>query len=179
MLSKERITEAEKNMKDYLEEGLMKKIREFDENIFNVFKKNSNDSLKIADFLLKNNMSSLWVIVCSYYSMYYMANAVLYKIGYKVGYKIPHKVTSDALIVLIRSRLKERILEEFEEARDEALELANVKADEIIESFDFERVKRSRFQYDMTEVVKNSKAMTSLDRAKRFTFEMEKLLLNK
>jgi len=177
MLSKERIKEAEKNMKDYLEEGLMKKIREVDENIFNVFKRNSEDSLKIADFLLKNNMSSLWVIVCSYYSMYYMANAVLYKLGYKVGYKIPHKVTSDALIVLVRSKLKERILEEFEEARDEALELANVKADEIIESFDFERVKRSRFQYDMTETVKNSKAMTSLERAKRFSFEMEKLLL--
>jgi uncharacterized protein (UPF0332 family) len=177
MLSKERIKEAEKNVKNYLEEGLLKKIKEVDENIFKVFKKNSEESLRIADLLHKDNLSSLWIIVCSYYAMYYMANAVLYKLGYKVGQKIPHKVTSDTLIVFVRSKLKERILEEFEEARDEALELANVKADEIIESFDFERVKRSRFQYDMTETIKNSKALTSLERAKRFVFEIEKLLI--
>jgi uncharacterized protein (UPF0332 family) len=176
MLNKERIEEAEKNIRNYFDEGLLKKIDKVDENIFNVFRRNAEDSLKIADFLHKNNMSSLWTIVCSYYSMYYMANAVLYKMGYKVGEKIPHKVTSDALIVFVRSKLKEKMLEEFEEARDEALELANVKANEIIESFDFERVKRSRFQYNMTEAVKNSKALTSLERAKKFNFEIEKML---
>ncbi|MFH1229307.1 MAG: hypothetical protein V1678_02685 [Candidatus Aenigmatarchaeota archaeon] len=176
MLDNKRIEEAEKNIRNYFDEDLLKKIGKADENIFNVFRRNAEDSLKIADFLHKNNMSSLWTIVCSYYSMYYMANAVLYRMGYKVGDKIPHKVTSDALIVFVRNKLKESMLEEFEEARYEALELANVKADEIIESFDFERVKRSSFQYEMTEAIKNSKAATSLERAKKFNFEIEKML---
>ncbi|MEM3402069.1 MAG: hypothetical protein QXH08_02440, partial [Candidatus Hadarchaeales archaeon] len=109
--------------------------------------------------------------------MYYMANAVLYNIGYKVGHMISHKVTSDAPITFVRKKLKESLLEEFEEARDEALEIASLKADEIIESFDIERLKRTRFQYEMTEEVKREKASMSLERVKRFVFEMEKLLV--
>ena len=42
----------------------------------------------------------------SYYSMFYIANAVLIKKGYKTGDKIAHKVTADALITIIRSKLK-------------------------------------------------------------------------
>tara|TARA_Y100000031_G_scaffold145278_1_gene177701 strand:- start:103 stop:234 length:132 start_codon:yes stop_codon:yes gene_type:complete len=40
----------------------------------------------------------------------------------------------------------------------------------------FDRSKRSKIQYDTTEQAKHSKAQTSLERAKRFVFEMEKLL---
>jgi len=36
--------------------------------------------------------------------------------------------------------------------------------------------KRSVFQYETTEEIKKAKAKTSLERAKRFAFEMEKLL---
>jgi uncharacterized protein (UPF0332 family) len=56
------------------------------------------------------------------------------------------------------------------------LDIAGLKADEIIGFFDSERMKRSRFQYGMTENVKSQKAQTSLERAKRFIFELEKLL---
>ena len=84
--------------------------------------------------------------------MYYMANAVLYKLGYKVGSKISHKVTADALIVFVRNKLKDVLLEEFEDIQEEALEIAKIKSDELIESFDLERKKRSKFQYEMTEV---------------------------
>ncbi len=176
MLDNERIREAERNVKGYLGEGLMKKVGEPDKNILSVLGRNSEESLETADFLFKNNMSLLWVVVCSYYSMYYAANEVLYRYGYKIGHKISHKITSDALIVFVRSKLKERLLEEYEEAKGEAFELANLKTNEIIESFDFERDKRSRFQYEMTDTIKRSKAETSLERAKRFVFEMKKLL---
>ena len=108
--------------------------------------------------------------------MYYMANAVLYKLGYKVGSKISHKVTADALIVFVRNKLKDVLLEEFEDIQEEALEIAKIKSDELIESFDLERKKRSKFQYEMTEVVKLNKAKTSLERAKRFCFELRKLV---
>ncbi len=179
MLDEKRIKEAENNIRSYLEEGLLTKIREYNINIINTFKRNSEESLKIADLLSKDNLSWLWTVVCSYYSMFYIANAVIYKLGYKVGTKIAHKVTSDALIVFVRKKLKERLLEDFETAKEEALELADLKADELIESFEFERVKRSRFQYEMTESIKKTKAETSLNRAKKFVFEMEKILLEK
>ena len=115
-------------------------------------------------------------IVISYYAMYYMANTVLYNMGYKVGSKISHKVTADALIVFVRNKLSNILVEDFENAQEEALEIARIKSDEIIESFDLERKKRSKFQYEMTEEVKKSKAKTSLERAKRFCFELRKLL---
>ncbi|MCK5334305.1 MAG: hypothetical protein KAJ24_07330, partial [Candidatus Aenigmarchaeota archaeon] len=76
----------------------------------------------------------------------------------------------------VRNRLKERLLEDYEDAKNETTLLARLDADKVIESFDFERVKRSTFQYDMTESIKKSKAETSLERAKSFAYEMEKLL---
>lgn len=177
MLDNERIREAERNVKGYLSEGLMRKASESDKNILGILGRNSEESLETANFLFKNDMSLLWVVVCSYYSMYYAANEVLYRCGYKIGHKISHKITSDALIVLVRSKLKEKLLEEYEEAKGEAFELANLKTNEIIESFDLERGKRSRFQYEMTDIIKKGKAETSLERAKRFVFEMKKLLI--
>ena len=110
--------------------------------------------------------------------MYYYVNAVLLKIGYKVGDKIVHKVTSDAIIVYVRGKLKESLIEEYEEAKEEALNIAGMKADSLIESFDFERDKRSRIQYKTLDTDKKAKANTSLQRAKEFAKEMEKLLLS-
>ena len=176
-LDEKRIREAEENVKGYLAEGLLKNVKQIDANIFGTFRKNSAESLKVADNLFKNNLSYLWTVVCSYYSMYYIANAILYKLGYKVGEKISHKVTADALIVFARKKIKEGLVESFEEAKTQALDLAGIKADELIQSFDFERNKRSRFQYEMTEEIKMGKAETSLKRAKEFVFEMEKLLV--
>ncbi|MGZ7043764.1 MAG: hypothetical protein ACXVHS_09830 [Methanobacterium sp.] len=174
MLNEERIKEAETNVKGYLKEGLFKEIS-FDENILNILRKNSEESIMVADLILNENLSSLWVIVSSYYSMYYIANAVLFKLGYKVGSAVSHKVTSDSLIVFVRDKLKKSLLEDFEDAKAEAMELANM-TDDIIESFDFERKKRSTFQYNMTTQIKKSKAQTSIERAKKFNLEFEKLL---
>lgn len=121
-------------------------------------------------------MSNLWVIVTSYYSMYYITNAVLYKIGYKIGSKISHKITADSLIVFIRNRLKKSLIEDYDEAKEEAFDIIGKETDAIIESFDREMEKRSFFQYETTEEIKGAKAKTSLERAKKFVFEMEKLL---
>lgn len=179
MLDKERVNEAKRNVKLYLKEGLLKEIAYTDRNVLNILIKNSKESLNIADIILSNNYSSLWTIVCSYYAMYYIANAVLYNLGYKVGEKISHKITADALIVYVKDNLKELLIEEYEEVKDEALELAGVKADELVQSFDFERIKRSRIQYQTTNEIKENKARTSIERAKQFVFEMEKLLIDK
>src|SRR3989339_109016 len=137
MLDKKRITEAEKNVKSYLAEGLLKKTTE-NKKLIELFVKDARESLKVADKISKENISELWTIVCSYYSMYYYANAVLLKLSYKVGDKIAHKVTSDALIVYVRKKLKDSLIEEYEK----------------------------------------TKAQTSLNRAKEFAIEMDKLLIN-
>lgn len=173
MLSEKRIKEAESNVKTYIYEGLLIKS-EFNENVFNIFKKNAYESLSVANFLNENEKSSLWIIVTSYYSMYYLANALLYKLGYKVGSKISHKVTADALVVFARNKIKQSLIESYEDIRDEAL--ATIKSDELIEYLDYERKKRSFIQYNTPEIIKISKVKTSLERAKEFMLQISKLL---
>ena len=175
MLSEKRIKEAESNIKSYLSEGLIKK-EQFNSIVFSVLMNNSNESIETAIFLSNNKKSNLWIIVSAYYSMFYIANAVLYKLGYKVGDKISHKVTSDALIVFVRDKLEESLLEDYEELKEEALLIAKNKAESLLENFDFERSKRSFIQYQTKEVEKASKAETSLKRAKQFLFEMGALI---
>ncbi len=177
MLDTKKIKEAETNVRSYLSEGLLKKST-FDKQVMNILLRNAKESLRVAEEIHEKDISELWVIVCSYYSMYYFANAVLLKLGYKVGEKIVHKVTFDAMIVYVRGKLKESLIEEYEETKEEALNLPGIKADNLIESFEFERNKRSLIQYRTIETEKSSKAKTSLQRAKEFTKEMEKLLID-
>lgn len=177
MLSKERISEAKSNVSQYLKEGMLKKITINEPSVKKILVNNCSESLTVAETLSKSNISNLWIIVCSYYSMYYIANAVLYELGYKVGDKVSHKVTADALIIYAIKKLTESLVEDYEEAKSEALEISGNKAEALIEHFDFEREKRSRFQYSTSETVLKSKAQTSLERAKKFVFEMKKLLV--
>ncbi|MBU4502304.1 MAG: hypothetical protein KKA79_06915 [Nanoarchaeota archaeon] len=112
MLDKRRIKQAQKNLSIYIEDRLIRKTKETREKILETYKRNCRESLEVAEKLLKEDVSYLWVIVGSYYSMYYITNAVLYHMGYKVGDKIVHKVTSEALIVLIKDKLKKKMLED-------------------------------------------------------------------
>jgi len=168
--------EAQKNFAQYLNDGLIKK--EKNETAKAMYIKNAGMSLSLAEECMNSSLRpSLWVIVISYYSMFYIANAVLLELGYKTGDKIVHKVTNDALIVLVTDKIKKGLLEEYESAREEALEIASIKSDEIIGLYSLEMGKRSRVQYDMTESIQEQKANTSLKRARQFMLEMKKLLL--
>jgi len=173
MLSERRIREAERNLKNYVKEGLLSKVQ-FNPKIFNILRKNADESLEIANFLRENNKSSLWVITTAYYSRFYLANALLYNWRYKIGDRNSHKVTADSLIVLARNKIARNLLESYEELRDEAL--AMMKSDELIDSFDFERRKRGLIQYNTPEVIKLSKVETSLNRAREFMLEIENIL---
>ncbi len=174
MLDDETIKRAESRVRKYLADEDLKK-KEQSKFIINALKNNSDESLRVADLLYAEEISFLWVIVCSYYSMFYMANAILSKLGYKVGDHNPHKITSDALIVFVRNKLEKKLLEDYDEAKSEAFEL-NKLSDEIIESLELERKKRNNFQYTMTNEILKSKSKTSLDRAKRFLNEIEQLM---
>jgi len=171
MLSDERIKEAERNIRSYLSDGMLKKER-FREIVFKTYLRNHRESLLIARKLFNEKSSNLWVIVISYYSMFYLANALLYKIGYKIGPKVAHKVTADALIVFVKNKLRDNLIEEYELASGEALTLS----DNILQGYDLERTKRAVFQYESTEEIKASKAKTSLERAELFSKEVEKMI---
>lgn len=173
MLSEKKVREAEKNVKNYLEEGLLKKTQ-YNPNIFYILNKNAEESLRTANFLYNNNKSNLWIITISYYSMFYLANALLYKFNYKVGDKISHKITADSLIVFARNKLKKTLIESYEDLKNETL--AVIKSDEIIQDFDYERRKRGTIQYHTPEKIKKTKAKTSLNRAKDFMLELNKLI---
>ena len=175
MLDNKRINEAKTNMKSYLADKLIIK-QAFSQVVFNTYMRNHKESLELSEHVYNNNLSNLWTIVTSYYSMFYIANAVLHKLGFKVGAKLAHKVTADALIELVRDKLKKSLLEDYESIKEEAMEIAKIKADEIIDSFDKERTKRSIFQYETTEEIKSAKARTSFQRAKEFGLEMHKIL---
>lgn len=172
MLSNNRIKEAENNVTSYLSDGYFKK-EAFRKIVFETYMRNYFESLRVARKLYSEQLSNLWVVVISYYSMFYLANALLYKLGYKIGSKVAHKVTSDLLIVFVRNKLKDKLIEEYEIASSEAL----ILSDNVLQNFDFEREKRSVFQYESTEEIKTAKAKTSLDRAEEFGVKIEKMLL--
>ncbi len=178
MIDAKRIKEAESNIRRYLSGRLLKK--EKNETAKRMYLENSELSIETSSRLLsledENYKPYLWTIVTAYYSMFYIANAVLLNFGYKVGDKISHKVTNDALIVFIRNKLKRGLLEEYEDAKEDALEIISSKTDAIITLFDLELQKRSKFQYQMDETIKKGRALTSLQRAKEFRAAMKKLL---
>ena len=176
MIDAERKKEAQQNFTQYLQDGLIKK--EKNETAKAMYSKNADLSLNLAEECMSSILKPyIWVVVISYYSMFYIANAVLLELGYKTGGKIVHKVTNDALIVLVTDKIKKSLLEEYEMAKDDALEIASIKSDEIIELYGLEMGKRSRFQYEMTESIQEQKANTSLKRARQFMLEMKKLLM--
>jgi uncharacterized protein (UPF0332 family) len=201
MINKERIDEAKRNVKQYVDDGLLK-INDKDAARFvDFFMANAESSLRTASILqqisdedtLKETLkvgsdfeSYLWVIISSYYAMFYSATAILAKQGIKASGQIVHKVTADALIHFFWSNAKlAKLLEQYEETqtvgleligREELMKKMQKKADELIVSYESERKKRSKFQYNIGIQAKKGYAQTSLERARTFVFEINKLI---
>ena len=173
MLSKHIIEKAKSQVRRYLDEELLTKVLPRS-HILDIFIGNADESLELAEDILRTNKSDLWVIVTSYYSMFYIANAVLYKKGLKVGNTSAHAITANALIVYVRDSLQKSLIEGFAEAMTEAQ--SSMKAEDLLDSFFQERKKRGDFQYDMSLTLKKSKAETSFNRAKDFVFNLKKIL---
>lgn len=175
MIDAKRRKQAENNFRTYLQDGLITK--EKSDLSKEKYIENAELSLSTANELMQSRLKPyLWVIVVSYYSMFYIANAVLLHLGFKTQDKIKHKVTNEALIALVLDKLKKELLEDYESIQQDALEIAGAKAEALIESYSFELDKRSRFQYEMLEETKEGKARTSLKRAAEFVFEMKRLM---
>lgn len=173
-MDEKRVKIAESNFKTYLREGLIKKVR-FEDIVYQTYLRNALESLKVADSLFRNKTSSLWVVVSSYYSMFYIASAYIYKKGYKTSGEIVHQIINESLIVLARHDLEKHFLEEYEEEKEKVLSASG----NLLDKYESEKTKRSMFQYQTTESIKEAKANTSLERAKDFIAIMRQLLENK
>ncbi len=116
----------------------------------------------------------------SYYSMFYMARALLEnsKIALKTDLSV-HSVTFDALVYyfFLTGKLEKRLIDDFADAEQEALSLlGKEKAKTLIDDYFHEKRKRADFTYELGFVALQHKAETSLQRAARFNEEMRKIL---
>jgi uncharacterized protein (UPF0332 family) len=192
-MNPEEIKIIESNVNNYLNESLLKKgdykiLTEF-------YLKTASRTLQTADALMQISESNeiklklglsidfetyLWVITSSYYSMFYMVNALFSKNNMKIGDKVAHKVASDAFYFYFikNNKIAKGMFEIYAKAKDEAMDLINYseQAEKLFKNLEYERDKRHRFQYNMTENIKKSYAQTSLERAKEFFNEIELLL---
>jgi uncharacterized protein (UPF0332 family) len=200
-MEKKRIEEADSNVREYITDGLLKTRDDGTKKLVPFFMDQAERSLRTAavifelstDTAAKDKMrlekgfeSHLWVIVTSYYSMFYAALALLARQGIRSGRHLVHKVVADALIhFLISNKRLAKMLESYEEVRDASLELIGreellkrleKRADELVVAYEREREKRSRFQYDVGEMAKRGYAETSLQRARDFVSEVRRIL---
>lgn len=137
------------------------------------------DAKKQFKFIDDNFESCLWVINSAYYSMFYMAGALLAKIGIKIKSEIGiHNKTLEALAYYfyLTNKLAKSYLEDYEEIRQESQELLQNKAKELMDKYDSEMSKRAQFTYNIGLKAKQSKATTSLNRAIEFYNEGTKIL---
>ena len=188
MLDDKRLKEAENRVKQYLKEGVIttKAKPEF----VNFFLDNAKHSLESAKVLYALSIDKekqkvfgyedfnglLWVVNASYYSMFYLARALLESEGIKIKSDLSvHARTFDALVYFfyLNGRLQKRLIEYLAEAEEEAADLLGLqKAKELINEYFFERDKRATFTYDTSSVLIKTKAKTSLERANRFQQEI-------
>ncbi len=201
MMEKKRIEEADSNVRQYITDGLLKTRDDETKKLVPFFMDQAERSLRTASVIFelstdtaakdamrleKGFESHLWVIVTSYYSMFYAALALLARQEIRVGRHLVHRVVADALIhFFISNKRLAKMLETYEEVRDASLELTGreellkrleKRADELVVAYERERVKRSKFQYDVGEMAKRGYAETSLQRARDFVSEVRRIL---
>lgn len=127
--------------------------------------------------------SNLWIINASYYSMFFSATSLLAKFNHRLNSEVGiHKMTYHALVYFFikeNNKLKVQLAEEYADAIKEAeeiLQLGEKKIKELVDDFDFELDKRKIFTYELGAIAHKSKALTSLQRAKRFFEEINRLV---
>ncbi len=188
----EKLKEIESRVKNFISEGIIKSKQP--KKYVDFFLTNATDSLKTARCIYDMSTNKdyqqytgyeglkgfLWVINASYYSMFYMARALLENEGIKLRSDLSiHMLTFDALIhyFYLTGKLQKKLFKQYIEAQEEASELlGKQKADELVEEYFFEKRKRGNLTYETEEFAIQSKAKTSLDRATKFNTEIRMIL---
>ena len=192
MLEEKKLKETESRVKQHLRDGSIrtKQKKEFVDFFLTNAEKSLNSANALFDLSTDADMQQktgyqnfdgfLWVVNASYYSMFYMARALLENEGIKIKAELSvHALTFDAVInfFYLNGKLQKRLIEDFAEAKEEANELlGRQKADQLVEDYFWEKGKRATFTYKTNEVVIRTKAKTSIERARRFNEEIRKAI---
>ena len=195
MLDKNKLKQSQNKIRQFINEGIIQSKQPVEHTEF--FMKNADDAIDSAKLLfevstnkekqktlgLTNFNGLLWVVNASYYSMFYIARAILESEGIKIKTeKSIHSVTFDAIIhyFYLTGRLQKELIEDYINAKEDSTEiLGKQKADELIEDYFLEKRKRGSFTYNMGSILIKTKAKTSLQRARKFRKEIKKIILNK
>lgn len=192
MIDEKKLKEAESRVKHYLRDGdiVTKQQKEFVDFFLTNAKKSLRAANALYDLSTDTDMQQktgyinfdgfLWVVNASYYSMFYMARALLEHEGIKIKSDLSiHLVTFDAVInfFYLNGKLQKRFIEDFAEAKEEASEiLGKQKADSLIEDYFWEKGKRAIFTYNTKEIVIKAKAKTSIERAIKFNQAIKEII---
>ena len=192
MIDDKNLKESESRIKNYLNEGVVKTKQksEFTDFFLANAEKSLNSANALYDLSTNKDMQHktgyinfdgfLWVVNACYYSMFYMARALLENEGIKIKSDLSiHSITFDAVVnfFYINGKLQKKLIEDFANAKEEASELlGKQKADQLIEDYFFEKGKRATFTYNTNDIVVKTKAKTSIERAKRFNQEIKKII---
>lgn len=189
MIEEKRLKEAEGRMKRYVADRVVLTGQPVEDVDF--FMKNADDSLQSArclydvsakhDYPGYDGLSGwLWVINASYYSMFYMARALLEHAGIKLRAELSiHAITFDALVSFyyLTGKLQKQLFAYYAAAKEDAAELlGQQRAGEMIQDYFYERRKRASFTYETGEHAMHSKAKTSLQRATAFNREIRRII---
>lgn len=192
MLDEKEINIIKKNAEKLIQKGDI--IRGEKGRFVEFFVNNSKDSFDSAKLLFEISGNKelqkslgylgfngyLWVINSSYYSMFYMARALLEKDGTKIkSDQSIHLSVFNALVYYfyLTGKIEKKIIEELQEAGEEASELmGKEKTRVLINDYYNEKEKRSRFTYEMGEIAMQNKAETSIKRARIFNEEIRKMI---
>ena len=188
MLDEEKLKQIERKVPGYLRDGLIRKNER--QKFVKFFLGNARNSLKTAEIIVDASPKeltdpeeydgSLWVINASYYSMFYMARALLESAGIEIRTEQSvHGITFDTVVYYfyLNGKLQKKFIEDFAEATEESAELlGREKAKELVESYMQERNKRGNFTYKTGAVAMKNKAVTSLERARKFNTAIRELI---
>ena len=192
MLEDKRLKEAQLRVKQYLDNGAIKtkQQKEFVDFFLSNAEKSLNSANALYDLSTDKDMQQktgyvnfdgfLWVVNACYYSMFYMARALLENEGIKIKSDLSvHAITFDAVVnfFYLNGKLQKKLIEDLADAKKEASELlGKQKADQLIEDYFWEKGKRATFTYNTKEIVIKAKANTSLERAKQFNQEIKRII---
>jgi uncharacterized protein (UPF0332 family) len=195
-----RIKEAEQIITGLINERKVVKLPELERTKFvDFYKKQAELSLTAAGLMYKVSTEEsskkfhklntdyecfLWVINSSYYSMFYAVQALLaYKGTRLLSSQGIHKITAHALVYycVTNNFIAKELYELFVQSQQEVADLLNLedfqqKAEDLTTKYFYEVEKRSKFTYQTEEEVKQKHANTSLQRAKEFLNEVEKII---
>lgn len=180
MLDEKKLKRVDGKISGYVRDEIIKKS---DTRFVDFFKNNALESLDCATLLFEESKKNrikgyLWVINCSYYSMFYTVRALLEKSKIKVDtIRGIHAIVFDCFVHYFYNtgKVKKALIEDFADAETESAELL-CRAKELVQDYYLEKGKREDFTYEMGMVAMEQKAKTSLERAKRFNEVLRRLV---